>query len=551
MLQYLRIQNLALLDEVALDFEAGFTAVTGETGAGKSVLLGALSMLAGNRVEKTIIRAGADECVVEASLHLTNDKTIGAILQSLDLPPCEDDMLILKRSVHRKRGGKVQVNGSLTTVNALQRLGEVWIDFHGPGEPQKLFHEKNQLSLLDIFSRNAKALDQYQDDYDSWRSLNKQMDELRHGEQLSTEEADFIQTQIDSIDTVDPSEESIEQLERDFNRLDNVRELSQLAEQAEAGARNAARAVSNALKDARALVDIDSTTDSFAGRMDALIIEAEDLADEYSSIATGGVFDPREAEAIQQRMQLWLQIKRKFGPTTEAVRAKRVALATKIASQTDVEGQLIRLEHQASELEKQLLEQADGLRRARLKGAKSLAGQARKLLVKLGFKKADFVIEVSTEDKLSRHGHSNCQFLFAPNAGQALMPLNKIASSGETARVMLALKAVLAKADSTALLVFDEVDANVGGEIGAAVGRELSALAGEHQVFCVTHLPQVAALARQHYLVEKAQSDDETTVSIARIDDQETLRENELARMLGDRDSVSARQHARELMGSA
>ncbi|MGE9294989.1 MAG: DNA repair protein RecN, partial [Puniceicoccales bacterium] len=151
---------------------------------------------------------------------------------------------------------------------------------------------------------------------------------------------------------------------------------------------------------------------------------------------------------------------------------------------------------------------------------------------------------------LTRVGHSNCQFLFSPNAGQSLMPLNKIASSGETARVMLALKAVLAKADATALLVFDEVDANVGGEIGAAVGRELSALAGEHQVFCVTHLPQVAAMARQHFVVEKSQSTDATTVSIRRIDGDSAERETELARMLGDRDSKSAREHARQLMGA-
>ncbi|WP_309398388.1 DNA repair protein RecN [Cerasicoccus maritimus] len=551
MLQFLRICNLALLDEVSLDFEPGFTAVTGETGAGKSVLLGALSLLAGNRADKTIIRVGADEVLVEASLHVGEDRDIVALLEELELPACEEGALILRRSLHRKRGGKVMINGALATVTALQQLGEIWIDFHGPGEPQKLFHEKNQLSLLDIFARNGKSLEKYQADYDAWRGLWREMDNLRSAEQLSPEEAEFLQGQINAIDQVDPSDESIEQLERDFNRLDNARELSALSEQAGEGAREAARAASHVLRAARDLAEIDSSADALAGRMDALIIEAEDLADEYDALASGGDFDPSEAEAIHQRMQTWLQIRRKYGPTTEAVRAKREDLKRKIGSQTNVEGQLIKLEHRAGELEKALRKQADELRRNRLKGAKDLAAQAKELLTKLGFKKADFAIEVATEDKLSRHGHSNCQFVFSPNAGQPLMPLNKIASSGETARVMLALKAVLAKADSTALLVFDEVDANVGGEIGAAVGRELAALAGDHQVFCVTHLPQVAALARQHFLVEKGQDDDSTTVSIRRIDDDKDLRESELARMLGDRDSSSAREHARQLMSSS
>lgn len=550
MLQFLHIRNLALLDQVSLDFEPGFTAVTGETGAGKSVLLGALSLLAGNRADKSIIRAGADECAVEASLHVSGQSEIPALLAQLELPPCEDDALILRRSLHRQRGGKVMINGALATVTALQQLGEAWIDFHGPGEPQKLFHEKNQLALLDIFAKNGKPLEAYQEDYDAWRALHREMENLRTAERLSPEEAEFLQSQIDAINEVDPEEESIEQLERDFNRLDNARELTQLSEAAGEGARRAAHEASKAVRAARDLAEIDTDADALAGRLDALIIEAEDLVGEYDALASGGDFDPSEAEAIHQRMQTWLQIRRKYGPSPEAVRAKRDALMQKIASQSDVEGQIIKLEHKAGEAEKALRTQADELRRRRLKGAKDLAAQAKKLLTKLGFKKADFSIEVETESQLSRHGHSTCRFLFAPNVGQALMPLNKIASSGETARVMLALKAVLAKADDTALLVFDEVDANVGGEIGAAVGRELAALAGNHQVFCVTHLPQVAAQARQHYLVEKVQDKKTTTVTIERIDDDKDHRESELARMLGDRDSASAREHARQLMAA-
>lgn len=548
MLEDLRIRNLALLDAVELEFAPGFTAVTGETGAGKSVLLGALSMLAGNRVERSVIRIGAEECVVEALLRPANPGPVDAALEALGLPPCEDGALVLRRSIHRQKGGKAQVNGSLATVGALQRLGEIWVDFHGPGEPQKLFHESNQLALLDVFARNQQALAAYQADFREWRDTLAQMDELRRAGQLSPEEAEFLQGQIDAIDAVEPGDESIDVLERDFNRLGHARELAQQAGQCASAARQAAQEASAALKAARALAGIDPEADPLAGRLDALVIEAEDLATEYDALAGGGEFDPQAAEEIHQRMQAWLQIKRKFGPTPEAVRAKRAELAHRIASQSDVQGQLLRLEHRAASQEKHLRAQADQLRHARLQGAKTLATAARQLLAKLGFKKADLAIEVTTEPALARHGHSACHFLFSPNAGQPLMPLNKIASSGETARVMLALKAVLASADATALLVFDEVDANVGGEIGAAVGRELAALADGHQVFCVTHLPQVAAQAAQHFVVEKTQSADATTVGIRRIDADPAAREGELARMLGDRDSASAREHARQLL---
>jgi len=235
----------------------------------------------------------------------------------------------------------------------------------------------------------------------------------------------------------------------------------------------------------------------------------------------------------------------------EQVLAKREEMATKLAAQSDIEGTLERLAVEAAKVEKTLHKLAAVLTQKRTDAAKLLATEVRKLLVKLGFKKAGFEIAIVAQDELGPQGNSTCEFLFSPNAGQELLPLSRIASSGESARVMLALKAVMAKADRTPLLVFDEVDANVGGEIGAEVGRELAALAGDHQVLCVTHLPQVAAQAQQHLVVTKTQDSDVTSVSISSIHGDIRAREEELARMLGDRKSASAREHARALLGSA
>ena len=554
MLEELHVRNLALMEGTDLPFEAGFTAVTGETGAGKSVLLGALSLLAGNRADKTVIRQGAEQCEAAATLHFSDVAAINAALSELDLPPCEDGALILRRIIHRSRAGKVQINGALATLSALQELGELWIDFHGPGEPQKLFKNRYQLAMLDSYARLGKDGEAYAEAYEQWRALLKEAEDLRHADRLDEDEQEFLQRQIARIDAVEASEEGIAELERDYQRMDKARELAELSGQLReglAGDEGCLERLGAMQRVAEELAEIDDELAELARRLDAGIIELQDLAEEYGSLASQGELEPEVAEALAQRMAAWLEVKRKYGPDVEQVLAKREEMATKLAAQSDIEGTLERLAVEAAKVEKTLHKLAAVLTQKRTDAAKLLATEVRKLLVKLGFKKAGFEIAIVAQDELGPQGNSTCEFLFSPNAGQELLPLSRIASSGESARVMLALKAVMAKADRTPLLVFDEVDANVGGEIGAEVGRELAALAGDHQVLCVTHLPQVAAQAQQHLVVTKTQDSDVTSVSISSIHGDIRAREEELARMLGDRKSASAREHARALLGSA
>ena len=551
MLEELQVRNLALMDAASLPFEAGFTAVTGETGAGKSVLLGALSLLAGNRVDKTIIRQGAEACEAAATLYFAESARVDAVLGELGLPVCEDGALVLRRVIHRSRAARVQINGAMATLAALQELGTHWIDFHGPGEPQKLFKNRHQLEMLDAFAGLSAQRDDYRNAYDAWRDLLKHADELRHADRLDEDEQAFIRQQIARIDRVEASEESIAQLERDFQRLDKARELAELSGQLSDGLTADDGAVSRLGQLQRAAMElsqIDAEAAELAARLDSAIIELQDLGGEFARLADTADLEPEAAEALQQRMAAWLEIKRKYGPAVAAVLARREEMAARLEAQSDVEGTLERMAAEAVAQETALRKRAAAMTRQRNKAAKTLAVDVRALLVKLGFKKAGFEIVVTTEAELGARGDSGCEFLFSPNAGQELLPLNRIASSGESARVMLALKAVLAKADRTPLLVFDEVDANVGGEIGAEVGRELAALAGAHQVLCVTHLPQVAAQARQHFVVSKAQDGDSTRVSIQLLHDDGGAREEELARMLGDRKSASAREHARALL---
>jgi DNA repair protein RecN (Recombination protein N) len=551
MLQYLKIKNLALLDGVTLEFESGFTAVTGETGAGKSVLLGALGLLAGARTNKTLIRQGTDAVEVEAALYFSNALRINTHLEAAGLPCCEDGVLLLQRSIHKSKMPRVQINGSMATLTQLQALGESWVDFHGPGEPQKLFQEKRQLEMLDLYAENEAGLAEYARGYVEWRAALQAIEALETGERLDPDEIEFIQKQLQKFDAVDLSEDAIETLERDYTRMSQAQELVELTTGCAEGigGDNGLNEQLNLIVGRfETLVDLDSGSESLLERIRSLQIELQDLGEEVGRLSGDYDYEPEAIEAANERMNLWQELRRKYGGSLEAVVAKREELAQKLAVQGDIEGVLQQRRAAAEKMQAGLRLQARQLTESRTQSAQVLAEKTGGLLKALGFKKARLEIELVAEKELREHGDSHCRFLFAPNAGQDLLPLNKIASSGETARVMLALKTVLAEADATPLLVFDEVDANVGGEVGRAVGAELARLSGKHQVLCVTHLPQVASLAQNHFVVTKSQDDDSTSVAIGPIHASREARLQELARMLGDRNSASALAHAEELM---
>ncbi len=552
MIRRLQIRDLALMDRTELELGSGFTVVTGETGAGKSVLLGALSLLAGNRAAKTIVRKGAEECSVEAELETDGDKRFDEVLKSLDLPVCDDGLLILKRSVHATKAGRISINGGSATLTQLQQLGELWIDFHGPGEPQKLMRAETQLEMLDLHAGLASALATYRTGWRLRNDLLREAAEAATAERLSEDEAAFLRSQLDKLDSLDLSEEAITKLERDHARSSRAQELAALLGQLESGlgSDGLGEVMPKLLKAGDDIARIDADAEALRDRLNSLGAEAEDIRADFARLGRGLSSDDESAAELEGKMNLWLEFRRKYGPGAEAVREKREALRRRLASQGDVEARVTKLKADAAKVEKDLCKQAEALRAARTKAAEKLATAARKMLGSLGFKKADLRIEVGVAE-LGPYGADAVRFLFCPNAGQDLLPLDQIASSGEAARVMLALKTVLAAVDRTPVLVFDEVDANVGGEIGAQVGRELAALGKGHQVFCVTHLPQVAALGHAHLVVTKTQDDKSTTVEISPVHGKRKDRESELARMLGDRASKVALSHARELLDGA
>jgi DNA repair protein RecN (Recombination protein N) len=551
-LQSLRIRNLALLDEVALDFEAGFTAVTGETGAGKSILLGALSLLAGERADKAVIRQGAAACEVEGSLSFEAPAAIDAVLAALELPPCEEGVLLLKRTLPRDKPPKITVNGSLATLAALQRLGAHWVDFHGPNEPRRLLQEACQLELLDLYGRAAAARGAYQADYGAWRGLLAERERLLDATRMSADQVEFLRGQLAKMEALELSAEAVETLERDFQRQSRAQELTEVAQALAAGLtgeEGVQGRLAPLLREARRLAGLDAAGGPLAERLNSAAIELNELGAEFAALTREFQFDPEQADLLAGRMTTWLELKRRHGGDLAAVQEARDDLRRRLAAQGDLAGALAEVDGRIAAAEKAARRTAAVLRAGRERAARELARTAAKGIAQLGFKKADFQIRLVPLGELGPAGDCACEFLFSPNVGEAPLPLRRIASSGELARVMLALKAVLADLDAVPLLVFDEVDANVGGEIGRVVGEKMAAIGRHHQVLCVTHLPQVAAQATCHLVVTKDQSRDRAVVTIEPIQASRKARLSELARMLGDRSAKSALAHAEELLG--
>ena len=551
MIEYLRIENLALLERAEIDFTEGFTAVTGETGAGKSVLLGALAMLSGARCGKEAVGGHSDTCRVEAVLRFKDTSKIDKLLESSGLPPCEDGTLLISRVVGISKPSRAFVNSSPAPLSFLSKLGGYWIDFHGPGEPQKLFSRKNQLEMLDTFAGDSQLLEEYMRIYSERRQMLSNIESLSQTKSFGEDEIEFLRSRIAAIDAVNPTEESIAELEEKSKLAEaasDIVEKSSAVAEAIDGDGGILEKLAAASKFASEISRFSAAAESLSERLRGVGLELADISSEYGNLARSSNMDEAQIETVRRKMTDWLGLCRKFGNSVESVLSARREMAAKIENQSDVRATMEKLRRRADELLESLVPIAEKILKAREKAAKKLAERASKTLLGLGFKNARFDISISAESEPSPDCGSSCEFMFMANPGQPLLPLAKIASSGELARVMLALKTTLADADATPLLVFDEVDANVGGEIGAEVGKRLAELSKGHQVFCVTHLPQVAACANGHFLVEKFQTKTSTSVSIARIDGDKKRRVSELARMLGDRNSESAVAHAQKLL---
>jgi len=550
----LRIRNLALVEELEWRLGGGFTAVTGETGSGKSIILGALKLILGERADKTLIRTGADACTVEAVFELADAARLAALntwLEEQGVEPCEGEGLILKRTFTHAGANRQFINASPTTLAVLRELGDTLVDLHGPHDHQSLLSVEKQLDLLDAFAGAGTLRKEYEALHRSLNALVNEHEALSSSEAALEREIDLLRHQVREIEAAElrPDEEA-ELLAR-YQVAGNSRRLVELSTQVSARLSEAEDAILPALGELtrvfRELEKLDPATAEFAQRHGGVVAELEDLARGIEKYAGRLDLDPAQLAELEERVTLIESLKRKYGAGVEEVIAFGENAAERLRKIESRGEELERLQREIEATRCSLLKKGEALTARRAAAAPKLAADVRKQLRDLGFKKSEFEIALRPFEKpqFGAHGLEAAEFLFAPNPGEPPKPLKAIASSGEISRVMLAVKSSLAGQDNVALLVFDEIDANVGGEIAHTVGAKMRSLGERHQVLCITHLPQVAAAAAAQFVVSKEFKANRTLSRLTPVSGEE--RAGEIARMLGGK-TDSALAHARELL---
>jgi DNA repair protein RecN (Recombination protein N) len=549
MLSFLKIRNLALVEDVTWDLVPGLVGVTGETGAGKSIIVGALKLILGERADRSLIRTGQDACTVEASFHLKNSTAVDAVLEEAGMESCQDGELLIKRTVSASGANKQFVNCSPVTIQVLKGLGEFLVDLHGPHDHQSLNSQERQLEMLDKFAALEDLLGSYHDAWKQWRSTLTELDEMESSERAGSQQIDMLKFQVNEIAVANLKLGEEEEIESRHRIAANGARLAELCgtitsrlSDGDGGVLDALREIGRSIHD---LEKIDPGTSAMFEGFKSAQIELTELESSVQDYADDLETDAAELAQLDQRIHTIQTLKRKYGSSVAAI----------IEFQTDAKQRLAKIENRGEEIERlqklvkerRTLVDKHGkqLSKKRADAAPKLAKEIAAHLADLGFKRSVFEVELAAHTEPGRHGLEEIDYQFAPNPGEPLKPLRLTASSGEMSRVLLAVKSALAKQDAVGLLVFDEIDANVGGNIAEAVGRKMASLGSSHQVIAITHFPQVASLAQSHFVVTKEIEGNRTKSSIHEVVGDERI--EELARMLGGK-AESAREHAKALL---
>ena len=562
MISLLRIKNFALVEDLTIEFGPGFNAITGETGAGKSVILGALKLLVGGRADRAMLRDKADTCSVEAEILLGAELNwMSPFLEENGLEPCEDGRLLIKRSFSKVGTNRQFVNGSPTTVKVLTGMGTQLVDFHGPHDHQSLLSATCQLELLDGFAKASANREIVSDLYDQRHELLVSRRALIGDESELMRKVDLLKYQISEISGANLEEVDEDEIKEELTRATHAGRLTELGQQAlmalsgeEGSAQELAGHAGAALDE---MASLDSNLNNLVERHEILVDSLRELTGEISHYLEGVGGDPSQLLALQERFTELQNLKRKYGPDLASMIQFEAEARRQLSALENREAELDRLDKELEALTSRLVEESARLSKKRQSAAPRLSKQVKAVLTEIGFKKADLKVDfnfIATEGNgdvppaIGRTGRDQIEFQFSPNPGESLRPLRSIASSGEMARVMLAFKTVLAQQDEIPILIFDEVDANVGGETGAVVGRKLAQIGETHQTLSVTHLPPVAAAASTHLKVGKSVQGGRSYTHLEKLD--EAARIEELARMLGGV-TPSSLDHAREMLDSA
>lgn len=565
MLTLLRIHNFAIIDALELSLEPRLVVFTGETGAGKSIILDALDVLLGGKTEPTMIRTGAERATIEGEFVLNgrNKDPIQTLLSQEELLE-EDGSLVISREIRKEGRTTTRVNGRAAGAQVLKSLAELLVDIHGQTEHLSIFNVKTHVELLDRFADLSAIKADYQSLFAEYSKTNRELARIRQIQANASQRQDMLRYQIDEIKKAAFKPGEDEQLKTERDRLANAEALSlavqqstQLLDEGSYENPSITDQLGNLTTTMHTLARLDPSQQDLLDRAETAFETLGELAHDLRLYGEAIEFNPNRLEALDNRLDLLNQLSRKYGGSIESITEYEQKAVAELDTITYGDEQIQLLEEQKEHQLNRLTDLGQNLTKQRIAAAKLLGSRVEQELDDLKMASAKFQVEIQplsdeeagpNQPAFDKNGFDRVEFMIAPNLGEGFKPLVKIASGGETSRLMLALKNTLATEDNIPTLVFDEIDQGIGGRVGNVVGEKLFNLGLSHQVFCVTHLPQLAAFGNQHYKVEKVQKDGRTTTIVRQLAQDERL--TEIASMFGEL-SEGTITSARELLVAA
>lgn len=550
MLNDLIIKNFAIVEQLHVSFNSGFNVLTGETGAGKSIIIDAVNLLLGGRARGEVIRTGTEEATVEAIFSIGGNQALKDLLTTMDLE--NGDELLVRRIVARSGKNRIFINGSSVPLNQLREVTPLLVNIYGQHEHQGLQRVETHLPLLDSFAGCRKEFNDYRAVYEECREIAEHLARLELAERERQQRLDMLSFQRQEIAAAELQSGEDDELEQERLLLQHAGRLAETSQGGYQTLYAGSGAVCEQLSAvAKALIQqqqIDGRLGELGESLNSALYTIEDVATQLRDYAQKISFEPNRLQFVDDRLALLKTLKRKYAPTVAELLDYLQKIDRELDDLRDIDGRRQELQQQLSTSEHRLLEKGQLLSRRRSAAAQSLQGAVEAELADLVMAKASFQVRLIPHEKPTPDGLEAGEFYLSANPGEEAQPLAKIASGGELSRIMLALRRSIPEGDSVRTLIFDEVDAGIGGEAATAVGEKICRLGADLQVLCVTHLPQVAAFGHHHYRVQKQEIDGRTRTSLTALHGEERVQE--MARMLGGA-QVTERtlEHARELLG--
>jgi len=557
MLRELRINNYAIIESLKLEMADGLNVFTGETGAGKSIIIESVEIILGSRCSSEVIRKGAEKSVVSAVFDINGHSELKQVLQEKGIIDAGNDTLIIRREMDTSGKSKCYCNDEPVTLNLLREIGDMLVDIHGQYDHQVLLKPINQLNFLDRYSGLSSIRAEVSELYGEYQGILEEINSLKLNKSEREHKIDLYKFQLKEIDDVGLKRNEDEEIEGILPQLKNADKLKNLASEAcQYILREDNSLLDRLNKVARIYEDIGRITGNIQSNhaeLENMISRLKDIAGDLEKFCSRMDVDPKELDKFIDRKDLIIRLKKKYGQSVSDILSYRDKIKSELDKLHNSEENIIDLEKKAKTVEEKLNDLCAKLSSERGKSAGKLEGSVEKVIQELGMEKAGFKIKIDKGmaqegmPKITATGWDNVEFLFSANAGEDLKPLREIASGGEMSRTMLALKTVLGGADNIPIMIFDEIDYGVGGPMGQVIGEKLAQLSKDHQVFCITHLAQIACFADKHIKVEKEVRSGRTYTVISSLTESEKV--EEVARMLSGKEITAvSRKHAKELI---